>query len=76
MLMIYYADSPAIQEINRQAKAGVAEGLYEPSQRRLRVPLLMVADMLLGNVTVEVEGEKHLLKAVKKATDTEKDDGV
>lgn len=74
--MTLFSRSPAIQEINRQAKAGAAEGLYEPSQRRLRVPLSMVADMLLGNVTVEVEGEKHLLKAVKKATDTEKDNGV
>lgn len=74
--MTLFSRSPSIQEINRQAKVGAAEGLYEPSQRRLRVPLLMVADMLLGNVTVEVEGEKHLLKAVKKATDTEKDDGV
>ena len=74
--MTLFSRSPSIQEINRQAKVGAAEGLYEPSQRRLRVPLSMVADMLLGNVTVEVEGEKHLLKAVKKATDTEKDDGV
>ena len=64
--MTLFSRSPAIQEINRQAKAGAAEGLYEPSQRRLRVLLSMVADMLLGNVTVEVEGEKHLLKAVKR----------
>jgi len=74
--MTLFSRSPAIQEINRQAKAGAAEGLYEPSQRRLRVPLSMVADMLLGNVTVEVDGEEHLLTAVKKATDTEKDNGV
>ena len=74
--MTLFSRSPAIQEINRQAKAGAAEGLYEPSQRRLRVPLSMVADMLLGNVTVEVDGEEHLLKAAEKATDTEKDNGV
>ena len=74
--MTLFSRSPAIQEINRQAKAGPAEGLYEPSQRRLRVPLSMVADMLLGNVTVEVDGEEHLLKAAEKATDTEKDNGV
>ena len=74
--MTLFSRSPAIQEINRQAKAGAAEGLYEPSQRRLRVPLSMVADMLLGNVTVEVDGKEHLLKAAEKATDTEKDNGV
>ena len=74
--MTLFSRSPAIQEINRQVKAGAAEGLYEPSQRRLRVPLSMVADMLLGNVTVEVDGEKHLLKAAGKATGTEKDNGV
>lgn len=73
--MTLFSRSPAIQEINRQAKAGVAEGLYEPSQRRLRVPLSMVADMLLGNVTVEVDGEEHLLTAAKKIKDTEKDSG-
>ena len=73
--MTLFSRSPAIQEINRQAKAGAAERLYEPSQRRLRVPLSMVADMLLGNVTVEVDGEKHLLKAAKKIKDTEKDNG-
>lgn len=74
--MTLFSRSPAIQEINRQAKAGAAEGLYEPSPRRLRVPLSMVADMLLGNVTVEIYGEEHLLKAAEKATDTEKDNGV
>ncbi len=74
--MTLFSRSPAIQEINWQAKAGAAEGLYEPSQRRLRVPLSMVADMLLGNVTVEVDGEEHLLTAAKKIKDTEKDNGV
>ena len=73
--MTLFSHSPAIQEINRQAKAGVAEGLYEPSQRRLRVPLSMVTDMLLGNVTVEVDGEEHLLTAAEKTKDTEKDKG-
>ena len=73
--MTLFSRSPAIQEINRQAKAGAAEGLYEPSQRRLRIPLSMVADMLLGNVTVEVDGEEHLLTAAKKIKDTEKDNG-
>ena len=71
--MTLFSRSPAIQEINRQAKAGAAEGLYEPSQRRLRVPLSMVADMLLGNVTVEVDGEEHLLKAAEKTKGTEED---
>lgn len=73
--MTLFSHSPAIQEINRQAKAGAAEGLYEPSQRRLRVPLSMVADMLLGNVTVEVDGKGHLLTAAKKTKGTEEDDG-
>lgn len=73
--MTLFSHSPAIQEINQQAKAEVAEGLYEPSQRRLRVPLSMVADILLGNVTVEVDGEEHLLKAAEKTKDTEKDNG-
>lgn len=73
--MTLFSHSPAIQEINRQAKDGAAEGLYEPSQRRLRVPLSMVADMLLGNVTVEVDGKEHLLTAAKKTKGTEEDDG-
>ena len=73
--MTLFSHSPAIQEINRQAKAGAAEGLYETSQRRLRVPLSIVADMLLGNVTVEVDGKEHLLKAAKKTKGTEKDNG-
>lgn len=73
--MTLFSHSPAIQEINRQAKAGAAEGLYEPSQRRLRVPLSIVADMLLGNVTVEVDGKEHLLTAAKKTKGTEKDNG-
>ena len=71
--MTLFSHSPAIQEINRQAKAGVAEGLYEPSQRRLRVPLSMVVNTLLGNVTAEVYGEEHLLKAAEKTKGTEED---
>ena len=73
--MTLFSRSPAIQEINRQAKAGAAEGLYEPSPRRLRVPLSMVVNALLGNVTVEIDGEGHLLTAAKKTKDTEKDNG-
>ncbi len=71
--MTLFSHSPAIQEINQQAKAGVAEGLYEPSQRRLRVPLSMVVNTLLGNVTAEVYGEEHLLKAAEKTKGNEED---
>ena len=71
--MKLFSHSPAIQEITRQAKAGVAEGLYEPSQRRLRVPLSMVVNTLLGNVTTEVYGKEHLLKAAEKTKGTEED---
>lgn len=71
--MTLFSHSPAIQEITRQAKAGAAEGLYEPSQRRLRVPLSMVVNTLLGNVTTEVYGEEHLLKAAEKTKGTEED---
>jgi len=71
--MTLFSHSPAIQEITRQAKAGVAEGLYEPSQRRLRVPLSMVVNTLLGNVTTEVYGKEHLLKAAEKTKGTEED---
>ena len=71
--MTLFSRSPAIQEINRQAKARAAEGLYEPSQRRLRVPLSMVVNMLLGNVTTEVYGEEHLLKAAEKTKSNEED---
>ena len=71
--MTLFSRSLDIQGIIWQAKTGAAEGLYEPSQRRLRVPLSMVADMLLGNVTVEVDGEEHLLKAAEKTKGTEED---
>lgn len=73
--MALFSHSLDIQGIIHQAKAGAAEGLYEPSQRRLRVPLSIVADILLGNVTAEVYGEEHLLEITKKAKDTEKDNG-
>ena len=73
--MTLFSRSLDIQGIIHQAKTGAAEGLYEPSQRRLRVPLSIVADILLGNVTAEVYGEEHLLKIAKKAKDTEKDNG-
>ena len=47
--------------------------MYEPSQRRLRIPLSMVVNTLLGNVTAEVYGEEHLLKAAEKTKGTEED---
>ena len=47
--------------------------MYEPSPRRLRVPLSMVVNTLLGNVTAEVYGEEHLLKAAEKTKGTEED---
>ena len=64
--MTLFSHSLDIQGIIWQAKTGAAEGLYEPSQRRLRVPLSMVVNTLLGNVTTEVYGEEHLLKAAEK----------
>ncbi len=71
--MTLFSRSPAIKEINQQAKVGAAEGLYEPSRRRLQVPLSMAADMLLGNATVEVDGGEYLLETAKRTKDTEKD---
>ena len=71
--MTLFSHSLDIQGIIHQAKAGAAEGLYEPSQRRLRVPLSMVVNMLLGNVTTEVYGEEHLLKAAEKTKSNEED---
>ena len=73
--MTLFSRSLDIQGIIWQAKTGAAEGLYEPSQRRLRVPLSMVVNTLLGNVTAEVYGEEHLLKAAEKTKGTEKDNG-
>ena len=71
--MTLFSHSLDIQGIIHQAKAGAAEGLYEPSQRRLRVPLSMVVNILLGNVTTEVYGEEHLLKAAEKTKSNEED---
>ena len=71
--MTLFSHSLDIQGIIWQAKTGAAEGLYEPSQRRLRVPLSMVVNTLLGNVTTEVYGEEHLLKAAEKTKGTEED---
>jgi|GEM_PF-398665 hypothetical protein len=71
--MTLFSHSLDIQGIIWQAKTGAAEGLYEPSQRRLRVPLSMVVNTLLGNVTAEVYGEEHLLKAAEKTKGTEED---
>ena len=71
--MTLFSRSLDIQGIIHQAKAGAAEGLYEPSQRRLRVPLSMVVNTLLGNVTAEVYGEEHLLKAAEKTKSNEED---
>ena len=68
--MIYYAD---YIKVIFATFDNWGSGLYEPSQRRLRVPLSMVADMLLGNVTVEVDGEEHLLKAAEKTKSNEED---
>ena len=63
----------AIEEIKQCAKKGASEGLYDPSPRRLRVPLELVTDLLLGNVGVDVEGVGNLLKATEK---TEENKGV
>ncbi len=71
--MTLFSHSLDIQGIIWQAKTGAAEGLYEPSQRRLRIPLSMVVNTLLGNVTAEVYGEEHLLKAAEKTKGTEED---
>lgn len=71
--MTLFSHSPDMQETLWRAKAGADEGLYEPSPRRLRVPLSMVVNALLGNVTVEIYGEEHLLKTAGKAKGTEED---
>ena len=62
----------AIEEIKQCAKKGASEGLYDPSPRRLRIPLEL-ATGLLGNVDVVVEGADNLFKATKK---TEENKGV
>ena len=63
----------AIEEIKQCAKKGASEGLYDPSPRRLRVPLELATDLLLGNVGVDVEGVGNLLEATEK---TEENKGV
>ena len=68
-----FSGSEAIKEIKQCAKKGASEGLYYPSSRRLRVPLELVTDLLLGNVSVDVEGAYNLSKATKK---TEENKGV
>ena len=69
-----FSGSEAIEEIKQCAKKGASEGLYDPSPRRLRVPLELVTDLLFGNVgDVVVEGADNLFKATKK---TEENKGV
>jgi len=69
-----FSGSEAIEEIKQCAKKGASEGLYDPSPRRLRIPLELVTDLLFGNVgDVVVEGADNLFKATKK---TEENKGV
>ena len=68
-----FSGSEAIKEIKQCAKNGASEGLYDPSPRRLRVPLELATDLLLGNVGVDVEGVGNLLEATEK---TEENKGV
>ena len=68
-----FSGSKAIEEIKQCAKKGASEGLYDPSPRRLRVPLELATDLLLGNVGVDVEGVGNLLEATEK---TEENKGV
>lgn len=68
-----FSGSGVIEEIKQCAKKGASEGLYDPSPRRLRVPLELVTDLLLGNVGVDAEGVGNLLKATEK---TEENKGV
>ena len=67
-----FSGSEAIEEIKQCAKKGASEGLYDPSPRRLRIPLEL-ATGLLGNVDVVVEGACNLLETTKK---TEENEGV
>ena len=67
-----FSGSEAIKEIKQCAKKGASEGLYDPSPRRLCVPLKLVTDLLLGNVEdVVVEGADNLLEAAKKTEESE-----
>lgn len=67
-----FSGSGVIEEIKQCAKKGASEGLYDPSPRRLRVPLELVTDLLFGNVDV-VEGAGNLLETTKK---TEENEGI
>lgn len=67
-----FSGSEAIKEIKQCAKKGASEGLYDPSPRRLRIPLEL-ATGLLGNVDVVVEGAGNLLETTKK---TEENEGI
>ena len=67
-----FSGSEDIEEIKQCAKKGASEGLYDPTPRRLRIPLEL-ATGLLGNVDVVVEGADNLFKATKK---TEENKGV
>ena len=65
-----FSGSEDIEEIKQCAKKGASEGLYDPSPRRLRIPLEL-ATGLLGNVDVVVEGADNLLEAAKKTEESE-----
>lgn len=66
-----FSGSEAIKDIKQCAKKGASEGLYDPTPRRLRIPLEL-ATGLLGNVDV-VEGAGNLLETTKK---TEENEGI
>ena len=67
-----FSGSEAIKDIKQCAKKGASEGLYDPTPRRLRIPLEL-ATGLLGNVDVVVEGACNLLETTKK---TEENEGI
>lgn len=67
-----FSGSEAIKDIKQCAKKGASEGLYDPTPRRLRIPLEL-ATGLLGNVDVVVEGAGNLLETTKK---TEENEGI
>ena len=67
-----FSGSEDIEEIKQCAKKGASEGLYDPTPRRLRIPLEL-ATGLLGNVDVVVEGAGNLLETTKK---TEENEGI
>ena len=64
-----FSGSEAIEEIKQCAKKGASEGLYDPSPRRLRIPLEL-ATGLLGNVDVVVEGLIIFLRQLRKPRKT------